>query len=366
MVVIVTPKHAGGPIGGHNGLRARLYPNGECVIFKPRAFQMEPMAPAHEYDEAGLYCACMRAYGGLGILALCMPQALGLSPLRNFDKLLEPGAPTNEGVPSVVKRYGVHGITSSGARVVRNAAHLIESEGGKGRAVFATCTVPSLPMEAMRILHEKWHKVVELYRLGVKRVLTDNDLSGELITVSEVQEKRYERTGIPVLHIHSLFIGKSRSGRWAISTKDHDRIWTRVIAHVVGTDHFDASACCNLQRVKKSCEGYIGKYMTKGSKCVRKMCADGFTGWLPKQWWSCARTLRARVNAQTRDIDSMAEWLNDMADEKSGDVWLWHRDVSIEMRDGCDITIARYGRLTPQQTTQIQNSLTKKRLGSMW
>mgnify|MGYP000514497478 CR=1 FL=1 len=360
MVSILTPKHAGGPIGGHNGLRARLYPNGECVIYKPRAFKMEPMAQPHEYDEAGLYCACMRAYGGLGILALCVPEALGLSPLRNFDKSLKPRTRADEGVSGIVKRYGTHGITSSGARIVRNAAYLIEREGGKHRAVFATCTVPSLPMEGMRVLHENWHKVIDMYRLRMKRILADKNLSGELITVSEVQEKRYERTGIPVLHIHSLFIGKTRSGKWAISTKDHDRIWRAVLSSVIGHGEFDSAACCNLQRVKKSAEGYIGKYMTKGSKCVRKMSADGFTGWLPKQWWSCSRSLRARVDAQTRSVDSMADWLNDMADIEGSNVWLWHRDVSIDMRDGHKITIARCGRLSISQNAQIQEYLPDK------
>jgi hypothetical protein len=286
---------------------------------------------------------------------------LGLSILRNFDNTHKPLSDSVGSDPDTLvngevgrRRYGAHGITRYGARIVRNAAHLIEREGGRARTVFATATAPNLPIEQMARLHERWHKAVELYRLGLRRMLQAEGLSGESVTVSEIQEKRYERTGIPVLHIHTVFINKDARGRWVITPEDHDRLWLNAVTATIGIDHLDVSASCSLERVKHSTEGYIGKYMSKGAKVVESMVQAGFDGWLPKQWWNCSRALRARIDQKTRAPHALAGWLYDAADRKGADIWLWHRDVEIEFDGLQTIVIARYGRLTARTMHQLE------------
>ena len=88
---------------------------------------------------------------------------------------------------------------------------------------------------------------------------------------------------------------------------------------------------------------------------MRELCEAGFQGWLPKQWWAMNRSLAQRIDNETRKIDDLAEWLNDVADVERRDIWEWFHDVRIEMRSGDKITIARFGKLSKRQTAEIQS-----------
>lgn len=336
------------------GLQAKLYPNGECVVYKPKLFKPEPLRPHQEREEDLETMRLLRMMCLNPDLRDWAPLLLGLSPHTNFDSLIKNSEVHVTGPVCPIKRYGTNGITSFGARRVRNAAYLIEKGVPIGCAVFSTCTVPSLPIEDMRSIHERWHKVVEVFRRKLTRALRKKGLSGESVTVSEIQGKRYERTGIPVLHIHTVFHGRTRTGKPAISTKEHDDMWRDALMVGVIGPMTKLGSACNLQWVKKSAQGYLGKYMSKGTKVVRRLCKTGFTGWLPKQWWSVSRSLGARVDEETRQIDEFADTLNDWAEMEGTDIWIWHKDVTIELGDGTPIRMARYGKLSNRQTAQIQ------------
>lgn len=346
----------GGPIGGRTELRARLWPNGEIAIWKQKTFQPEPLPvqpDANAIDRKmsilrlGLHCP--------DVLSECL-LALGLSPHHNFDSLLKEGQSPDEGSARSLLRYGRNGITSYGARRVRNGCHLIERGLPKKCAVFATATVPALPVEDLGRIHERWNKVVETYRRKLARALRSKGLSGESVTVSEIQSKRYERSGIPVLHIHTVFSGRTREGKRAISTEEHDRMWLDALTVGCCGPIPKLRSACNLQWVKESAEGYLGKYMTKGTQIVSELCEAGFEGWLPKQWWAMSRSLSARIDDETRDVTELSEWLNDVAEIEGADVWLWHRDIQVEIFTGQTITVARYGRLSPYMTQQIMGT----------
>lgn len=345
--------HQTGPLPGASGLQAKLWPNGEVVVFKPRAKGKKKLKTFFEEGYTGGYESLYRvALMHLGILP---PKAvpMGSSSQKNFDKLKGGSVPEGAGGPQVVTRYGRNGITAYGARRVRNCCHELQSRAPKNCVAFATVTVPELPFEMMACLHEKWDEVVDTYRRKLRRKLRDDGLCGESVTVSEIQSKRYERTGIPVLHLHSVFVGRRPGKDWAISTKDHDEMWHSTLVIVLGKDIPELSSACNIQRVRKSAEGYLGKYMTKGTKVVRELCEKGFVGWLPKQWWAANRGLCQAVDNKTRFVPDFAEWLNHIADVKGADVWTWHKDVSIEMSDGQVITMARYGRIRLSHVAEI-------------
>lgn len=346
--------HLTGLIGAKTTLNAKMYPNGETVVYKARGYKPAPMPSPHQYDEGGLFCACMRAYGTLAPALAAGLVLLGSSPLTNFDSLSEDVVPGFDEIAQPKRRYGVGGITSYGARRVRNACYLIENGLPEKFAVFSTTTVPALPFEDMRRLHEKWHVVVDAFRRKLTRRLKDNGLSGDSVSVSEIQGKRYEHTGIPVLHLHTVFRGRRSDGHPAISTEEHDQMWLESLTIAIGGPVPKVSSACNLQWVRNSAEGYLGKYMTKGSQTVRELVAKGFEGWLPKQWWGMSRSLGKKIDHETRRIDDLAEWLNDVANDESSGIWEWHRKVLIEMRSGDTITIAIYGRLSTLASAQIK------------
>jgi len=345
-----------GIIGATSDIKTKVYPNGEAVIYKVKSFGLEPIPPVPDSDLTSLYSCCMRAYGTVAVALAMGLGPLGLSPLSNFDTALQPPENNESGSQKEEKRKGLNGITSFGARIVRNAAYLIENEGGKNRAVFATCTIPDLTRDKMQIVHENFHKIVELYRLGIKRELKGGKLNGEIVTVTEIQEKRYERTGLPVLHIHSVFMGRGRTGKWIVQKERHDEIWRNALRSVLPGEDIGVEYACNLQKIKSSAEGYIGKYMTKGSKVVQQIVKDGYEDWLPKQWWSCSRTLRRRIDRETRTPDELSSWLSSADVTEDRTIWLWCSDVTIEMRSGEKIVIAKYGKLSKQQLSQIKEA----------
>lgn len=358
---MIPQKTSGSPIGGRTEYECKVYPNGEAVVWRPRRVKIAMPKPKRSDFEKGRHQALVSLYFQCPEVLRAGGVLLGLSLLPNFDRLLEPvpqaasGGDTKPLVDGdVLLSKGRNGITSFGARMVRNGAHLIERSGGRHRTVFSTCTVPDLPIEQMSVIHQNWNKVVEIYRLGLRRALEAKGLSGESVTVSEVQEKRYERTGIPVLHIHSVFIGKTASGQWAITTEHHDRLWRSALQVASGVEIEAISAACNLQRVKKSAEGYIGKYMTKGAKSVSAMVERGFSGWVPKQWWNMSRSLRRRIDVETRTPHDLACWLYEAAEEEGSKVWDYHRDVLLEMDCGRTLIVARYGRLSIRTMAQVQ------------
>lgn len=357
----ITRRKTDGPIGAKTGLKARVYPNGEAVVYKVKSFKPDAIPPVFEHDTTSLFSCCMRAYGTVSLALLAGLVPLGSSPLSNFDKPEESVLSGDDLRSQPQKRKGLMGITSFGARMVRNGCYLIETESGPGRVVFATCTIPDLSFEDMARVHNSFHHVVEIYRLNLRRLLKEKGLSGESVTVSEIQTGRYEKTGLPVLHIHSVFCGKTSSGKWAVSKAEHDEMWLKALGVVLKDVEIDVKYACNLQVVKRSAEGYLGKYMSKGSKAVKEIVESGFTGWMPRQWWNCSRTLRRRIDEQTTNPDDLADWLNDMASCEGNTIWLWHRDVEIEMRSGETVVIARYGRLSAWQLEQIKRVYGKNR-----
>lgn len=341
---------------GTQALEAKLWPNGEVVIWRSRKFKPEPLCKRENRHKAQRAIAILHLMLSPDIDWPKMALALGLSHLPIFDRG-ERGSedPPPEEVESR-ERKGLKGMSSYGRRMVRNAAHLLQEEAGIARCIFATCTVPSLPLEKMVALHQNWHKVVEIYRLGIRRALKQQQLSGEIVTVSEVQAKRHERSGLPILHIHSVFVGVNAFGRFVLTPEIHDDIWFKAIKTIINVDRDECTTACNLQRVRKNASSYIGKYMSKGLVDARAIAAGGKADWLPKHWWNCTRSLSRRVKSECRRINEVADWLNASADCTSNEIWVWHREIFLDLGDGRSIAIARFGLLTKEVTKMFREA----------
>lgn len=177
---------------------------------------------------------------------------------------------------------------------------MLSKEVGRYRLTFATVTLPDLPHEEMALVQSRWHEVVDNYRREMSRKLRRWGLSGEIVSVTEIQEERYEKSGFPVLHLHALFVGMGTSGGWAIGTADHDRIWRKSIYLVLGGPLPDFGTACQLASVEKDVEGYLGKYMSKGISAIARVVESGYDWVLPKQWWSCSRSIVRRMSKEMR------------------------------------------------------------------
>lgn len=342
-------------IGKHGDKVTRLYPNGECVVYRQRIKKIKPVDRSNGNRESEWLWSCWQLYltQPASFAAACL--LMGLSLVRNFDKLASPLVDEVSPSVKVAGRYGGNGITRQGARTVRCAAHLMQKTYGSGRLTFATVTVPDMPAPAMARLHENWNKVVELYRLNIRRELQDQDLSGEIITVSEIQEKREKKSGLPVLHLHSIWVGRKPYGGWAVSTKRHDDIWRRAIKAVLPKVRISFKAAANLQEVHTSASGYLGKYMSKGAACVKALVEKGFGGWMPRQWWNCTRSLSRWVKHETLTTGEFSEFLLDAGNCEGKHVWEFVGHVVIDIGDKQDYWLATYGRLNTVIAQEIRD-----------
>lgn len=336
------------PVSGvhlkRSGVKVKLWPNGELSFYREKKFNLAAVVERRKKTYDTLAACCIRAYGlAGGLVAL---RSLGLSPHPNFDK-----PKTKRAV------FGLKGISGKGKRRVRNACFLMTREAGRHRLTFSTVTLPPMALGNLERAHRNWHKLIDFYRREVSRVLKRNGLTGEIVGVSEIQEKRYEKSGIPVLHAHFVFIGAGRNGGWVLSPRRHDRIWRRALATVLGLPRIDCSAACQLKSVKESAEGYLGKYMSKGAKVCAVVIADGFGDWLPRQWWNCSRELVRRMETDMRIFSHGISWLAEKATEENSDIFLFFSNVMLERDDGSRYAIASYGRLSKSANGLVRKIL---------
>lgn len=324
----------------------RVYPNGECVIFR-RKIKKQIGPSQYKKTESNSYLwNAWQLWCKNPDLRECYPFLLGLSLVRNFDNLANPLVDKVAPTPKTAKRYGLNGITRRGARTVRCSAHLLQKTFGKGRLTFATVTVPSLPMQQMRTIHEKWNVVVERYRLLIKRTLQKEGLPTHLLTVSEIQTKRHKKTGIPVLHLHSLWVGRSNGGKWGVSVKAHDDAWRKAVGSVVSVVGVGFKSAANLQAVKSSAAGYLGKYMSKGGVAIETLKSEGFGEWLPRQWWNANRELVRWVQRETCEGSAPSELLLESSKVEGKSVWEFVGHISIDIGGNAQYWLATYGRLS--------------------
>jgi hypothetical protein len=221
------------------------------------------------------------AFGNIG------PRALGLSSVAK----------------SVIprKQRGSGGITSGGRQTVKDGAFLLEG-GGREKLSFLTLT---LPPGTERAAFKAWPRICHHLMHSITRDLKAAGLPGEIVYVSEFQESRGRRTGIPTLHLHLLFVGRRRRGsRWAISTRRADEIWCNALGASVGNsvNKDTVVAASKIEPIRKSSVAYLGKYMSKGCKGASGGDGEGGNIPHPPAWYGISRNLLRRVRRGTRRL----------------------------------------------------------------
>jgi len=160
---------------------AKIYPNGEFSVHRPKRFRPDGVRQAEYTDQSEALAeliALNKALGGPGQAAvldrideLRQDADLGLSIPTNFDEPVEK------------RRYGLNGITPKARRKVRNGAFVLQSDVGKEHLSFLTLTVPELPVKDMQKLHEEWSKIVDSIKRKLTRALQESGLPGEVVRV---------------------------------------------------------------------------------------------------------------------------------------------------------------------------------------
>ena len=194
---------------------------------------------------------------------------------------------------STSKPYGEKGITKYGKKVVSNTALLLEQRYGKKRLGFGTCTLPPMSVRQQKVINANWSEIVRRFYQKLSRYFRSIDRQFLYVGVTEIQEKRFEKTGVPVPHLHFVYVSRDTSrGRYLLSSQLAWGFWNSAVNQVLrlkgckpvmGLGGHKGSV--RLEPVRKSASGYLGKYLSKGSKVVKQMQEQGWIEF-PKQWWT--------------------------------------------------------------------------------
>lgn len=245
------------------------------------------------------------------------------------------------------QRRGLKGITGHGKNLVRNAASLLEKRYGTKRLTFLTLTLPELGREAWQEVGKDWSRIVKVVTQWISRRLQSVGLPGHVVSVTEIQGKRFTRYGVPGYHLHAVFVGKHTIGRWAITPTEMREAWKRAISTTVGgiAESVSWSSCENMQAVRHSAAGYLGKYMSKGSEQVGEVAQLHGSDYLPSTWYNCTAILRLAVkrSCQMLSDEECRDVLRIASVEASSSGFLRHICIS---HDGYETVVGWFGRLS--------------------
>ncbi|MBE9197179.1 hypothetical protein IQ219_18145 [Synechocystis sp. LEGE 06083] len=222
------------------------------------------------------------------------------------------------------KRKGIKGITSYGARMVRSACHILQQYFSRNRLGFLTLTLPDHP-DYLSIWVCQWAEIVRKFTQELKRELERQGAPSHVIAVTEIQTARSKFAGFPIPHLHACYVawdGKTyikgakntlggRKKQHYISHAKMQAIFARVLANEVERmageviNPNELNPRVEVKAVRKSAEGYLGKYMSKGGKDVRRFTeADPKRTDLPTHWWHCSKELRKIVLGLVTELPS--------------------------------------------------------------
>jgi hypothetical protein len=194
--------------------------------------------------------------------------------------------------------------------MVRVGAWWLQDWCGKENLSFLTCTLPDEALEWMSITGlapQLWAEIVRQFEQWLKRRLKREGLLEFIVGVTEVQESRWKKSGKVGLHLHWAFQGRAnRKSAWAIKKEEFAEAWLRIVSNVIDRK-VESKSATRVERVKKSIENYLAKYMTKGGKVIQDIVEAGKIDLLPSSWWNVSNELKRIIKRSIRQISEEAK-----------------------------------------------------------
>lgn len=285
---------------------ARVYPTGEGSLWIERPTPVGFLDPDKERKAVNGCLLSDRPEEHGGPVVVCDPELaypLGLSKVPNSQDELK------DTDYQAVQR-GVNGITVHGARMVRSAAYLMQAKWGRRQLTFLTTTIPGSP-ELTCAVAAAWPEITRRFLQALKEKLVRTGLPPIIISVTEVQEKRFRATGGMPLHLHMVFRGRfSDEGPWCLTKSWVKACWeTCVTGCCPDAEGQNFTASTRIEAVRDSAAGYLGKYMSKGASTVRAIAEEApeLLEFLPRQWWNATQETRKLVDSNTRYGEAIGE-----------------------------------------------------------
>lgn len=210
--------------------------------------------------------------------------------------------------PNSPKRVrGLNGITSYGARMVRNAAFLMQEKYGKDSLGFVTLTLPKMTKDDQRNVARNWASIVKTYFKEVGRLYErKTGRKFTYVAVTEIQTKRWKRHHDLGLHLHYVYHGRIfNPGPWFIGFREVRDKWQSAVQKFCN-EVYDYRFSENCKGVFKDASRYLSKYMSKGCQLIKEVEAGGFEGCLPHSWYSISRRLASAIKRRVSKSERVA------------------------------------------------------------
>lgn len=233
---------------------------------------------------------------------------------------------------------GAKGITVYGARLVKNGCYLLQNKYGKERLSFLTTTLPGSP-EMTTLAASGWGEITRRFMQALKEKLVREGLPPFIVSVSEVQMKRFMDTGGMPLHLHLVFVGRPLDNApWALKKEWVNKCWKTAVCGVIPAmkgENFGPST--RVERVEKDAGGYLGKYMSKGAATVDFIIQEypDLYEFLPKAWYNLTREMRTTVLGYVAYGPAAGECIEEMSRHVTPQVYFrWFKTVPLLDREG--------------------------------
>lgn len=235
-------------------------------------------------------------------------RKLSLSGLINSHKGSEAGS---ENTSKRLRRArGAKGLSSYGGRMVRSSVFVLQRKYGRKRLGLMTMTLPSLSDDLLWLLIYDWSELVRQFLQELGREVERAGGVADWVGVTEIQPKRFQKTGMPVTHLHLCYVAHSGNFQWYVSASKIRSIWSRLILNRLNyylpdlpLTEVNCQAAVNLQGCKKDPSSELAKYLSKGS-CLEGLHKLGLQDLIPRSWWHCKKSLKDKVKSEIIELPS--------------------------------------------------------------
>lgn len=322
----------------------KSYPSGKVTATRRKRIPSQPaLAPQPESDETDFDIRQMQIHGIEAAIAgknsLKGKNPLGLSSVANLS------TEGSKDAKPLKSPRGSGGITSKSRQQIKDAATLLEEEYGRSQLAFITHTIPPQFIDSV---HANWVKILANLRRRYTRLLKKADLPQDLIMVSEYQEKRMQKVGIPVLHLHIVFVGRFKKQHWSYDVSVYKKLWQQCCSEYCDDKRTNAEwqSATRVEGIRKSCAAYLSKYMSKGVSAISIILAANPNAYIPPSWHILSQILRIRVRRETRHFEGeSARTLFDWILENAVELLKFNRFIKIPTQHGRERCVGWYGEL---------------------
>jgi hypothetical protein len=228
---------------------------------------------------------------------------------------------------------GSKGITVYGARLVRNACYLLQQKYGKNRLSFLTTTIPGSPDMTCSVA-QGWGEVVRRFMQALREKLVRSGLPPFIVSVSEIQMKRFMESGGMPLHLHMVFVGRPLDNApWVLNKQWINEAWrTAVVGVIPDAAKLNFGPSTRIERIEKDAAGYLGKYMSKGAATVNYVIEryPELYEFLPSTWYNLTHAMRQTVLKYVAYGPVVGEAIEDMTRTQMPAKWfMWFKVVPL-------------------------------------